>query len=510
MFSGALISLGLPTLFDLRSDHGAAQFGLYSVVVNLVSIFNMVMITGTLQAVSKIVSETPERGGVVVRRALKLQLLVGVPVSVGFLVAAPLFASALNDPALTPFLRLSGGILLAYCFYAIFVGYFNGKKLFTRQATLDIAFASLKVCLLLGAVYFGFGVMGAIGGFVLTAVIVTTGSAVWVGRTIRAERAEAPSPSTHDASAEAHDLKRLLGFMLSIMAYTFFLNAILRADLFILKWASGVDTSLFGGGASGGDELSNQLAGVYSAMQNVARLPYQAVIAITFVVFPIVSRATFEGDADAAKLYIRQTGRYSLLLVGAMVSVLIADRGSLLAALYPAEYAPGAAALLWLALAMMCFALMYVGTTILISAARPVRAGSIATLTLTASVVLALWMVDGAEVGFGMLERVALATFLGTAIGLAASILVLAHDFRAVVPPLTVLRVLVAGALVVFISGLAPLESLFEAISSRLVRLGIVGVKMAVFGVLFYALIYVFREFGEADKKRLRAVLRRK
>ena len=42
--------------------------------------------------------------------------------------------------------------------------------------------------------------------------------------------------------------------------------------------------------------LADVQVGYYAAVQNLARLSYQAIIAATFVVFPLVSRSTFTDD----------------------------------------------------------------------------------------------------------------------------------------------------------------------------------------------------------------------
>lgn len=503
MITGAIVSLGLPTIFDLTQENGEIAFGVYGVVINHVSIFNMVMISGTLQAVSKLVSEVPQRAGAVLRQAIRVQLLIGLPIAAAYVLLSAPMAGLLNDGQLTPYLRLSGLIVLMYSFYAIFVGYFNGRKLFTYQASLDIGFATVKTVLVLGAVLLGMGVMGAIGGFVSTAVLITVLAGAWAWKTDR--RAESAS----DDSIGSRDLaKRLVGYMLAVMAYTLLLNCIIRADLFIVKSMSGAADSA-AGAVDAANELSNRLAGVYTGMVNVARLPYQAVIAITFVAFPLISQTTFEGDREAARTYIRQTLRYSLLLVAGMVVVLIAERETLVAALYPSVYAHGSAALLWLGLAMMAFALMFVSTTVLIGAGRPVASLGVAGFTLAAAVGLNLGFLHGLQPGWSMLERAGLATAIATGAGALAALAVLYRQYRAVLPPATLLRVVVAGFIIVIVGQLTPLTDLMDGMS-RSLRLLVVGGKMAILAVLFYALLYMLREFGAADRARLASVLSRK
>ena len=495
IITGTAVALALPTVFDMTHAHGEIAFGIYGVVVNHVSIFNMVMIGGTLQAVSKLVSEMPQRAGSVLRQSIRVQLLIGLPIALLYIALAAPMADLLNDAQLSPYLRLSGCIILMYSFYAIFVGYLNGRKLFTRQACLDIAFATLKTVLILGAVFLGMGVMGAIGGFVATAIAVTVAAGVWVWTTDR----ETESVATESSGGKSLAV-RLVGYMVAVMSYTLLLNLIIRADLFILKALAAE------GGAT---DFSNSLVGVYTAMANVARLPYQAVIAITFVAFPLISQTTFEGDRSAARTYIRQTLRYSLLLVAGMVVALIAEREMLVAALYPDIYAQGADALLWLGLGMMAFALMFVTTTVLIGAGRPLGSLLAAGFTLVAAVGLNLAFLHGLEPGWTMLERAGMATAIATGAGALVALGQLLWRYRAGVPLPTAVRVAVAGAAVCLLGQLTPLTGFIESLS-RLFKLAVVGGKMAILAVLFYALLYALREFGPEDRARLASVLGRR
>ena len=495
MLTGAIVSLGLPTLFDGHPDQGEAAFGVYGLVINHVSIFNMVVVGGTLQAVSKLVSESPGHARRTLNSALRLQLVVGVPIAALYVLSAPWVAGQLNDPALTPYIRVSGAIVLMYCFYAVFVGYFNGLKRFTGQAMLDIGFASTKTVLLVGAVLAGFGVMGAIVGFAATAVVMTVVAGVWVVRLGRG------SPADQGAPGDSR-VGRLAAFMLSIMLYTFLLNAILRADLFLLKAFAAAD------GGDAATQLSNRLVGVYTAVVNVARLPYQAVIAITFVAFPLISRATFDGDRVTARGYIEQTARSSLLLAAGMVAVLLAQRQPVLAALYPQGYSAGGDPLLWLAVAMLAFSMLFVATTVLVGAGRPMWASGVGLFTLVASVGCNVGLLSGLEPGEHMLERAAVATTIATVAGLVVAFGVLYRLFGARPPWRTGVRVAMAAGLVIGLGlflGDWPVQP-----ASRLVGLGVVGGKMALLAVLFYALLYLLREFTGEDRERLARVLRRR
>ena len=111
------------------------------------------------------------------------------------------------------------------------------------------------------------------------------------------------------------------------------------------------------------------VAGNYEALRTFAILPYQSLLVVTFVIFPLVSRATFAADRDATRAYVSQTMRYALILAGAMGIVLAARPSALFGIIYKPECARGAAALPILVAGQCCLALLSVACSIL-NAAR--------------------------------------------------------------------------------------------------------------------------------------------
>ena len=96
----------------------------------------------------------------------------------------------------------------------------------------------------------------------------------------------------------------------AVVAYTALLNLALNSDLLLLRHfalsAPGVDAT-----------AAAAVAGNYEALRTFALLPYQALLVVTFVIFPLVSRATFAADREATRAYVIQTMRYALILAGA-------------------------------------------------------------------------------------------------------------------------------------------------------------------------------------------------
>ncbi len=541
LITGAAVQLGLPIIFG-----SAEMFGVFKIVTEAISLINMVMITGTLQAVSKLVSEEPDRANGVINLALKMQLCLGVPLAGAYAIGAPWIAESFNDPELTSLIRLSSLIVLFYAFYAIFVGYLNGMKEFVRQASLDITFATLKTAGILGLVALGFGVVGAVAGFVVAAGIICVISGVWTFLIMRSraeEQAGTPAPAT---------FKRLLGYLVLVMLYTFALNGVMRADLFVLKSvAADVPMHLTGADAVF-KVISDKFAGFYGAVLNVARIPYQGVIAVTFVIFPLISEATFRNDTEATANYIRTTFRYCMILIASVAILLALNSDSIIAGLYSTDYQAASMALAYLSVSIIFFALLYVAATIIIGAGDPLAAVVIMGVSLAVSAVLNYLFVNGihAEVmptldwapidvntggdaqqrvsaamavaqnrvelagpylleGPRYMTRAAMATTIAMVTGCIAAIGWIGVRYKAWPPVATLVRILIATAVLVGLDMVVPTPVEWVAEYGKLMFLGIVACKMAVMGIVLLIVLAITREFGAEDIDRVKKVIGR-
>jgi stage V sporulation protein B len=556
MVTGALIQLGLPIVFG-----SAELFGVFKIVTEAIGLLNMVVITGSLQAVAKLVSERPDRAREIVNQALKLQLMLGVPLTLVYALASPWIAGAFfNDPTLAPLMQVSSLIILFYAYYAIFVGYLNGIKSFVRQASLDIGFQTMKTIGMLGLVAAGFGVAGAVWGFAGAAGMICLISGVWTMRILRAGQPEkAPEKEEGGEEIDRDQLKRLGTFLLLVMAYTFALNGLLRADLFVLKSIASRAPEAWSALAPVFGTVSDKFAGFYGAALNLSRLPYQGVIAVTFVIFPLISEATFQQDRDRTRVYIEDTFRYCLILIAGVALPLIFNADSLIGALYSTDYQAAADALAIMSTSIIFFALFYVAATIITGAGRPGVAGILMGISLLISAGLnwafiqdvhatvmgqLSWTPGAAAKTSGASETVhmaaslaserasfaaayvkfapdymraaAMATAISMFTGFTLALGWLWRVFGAVPPFLTIGRLLLASGLLYGVDQIGPdpvayVKSLaMGGITGKLVMLGAVGAKMAIMGLVLLAVLVLTREFVASDFARLRAVIGRK
>lgn len=498
MVGGVAINFGLPYIFGSARFYGdgadgRALYGQYIDLNNTLSILSMVMVTGVMQSVARFVSERPGDPGGVVRQARNMMLVVGTLVAGGFILLAPSIAASRNNPELVDGYRAAGLILFAYGIYTVFIGTLNGRKQFFRQALFDIGFTTLKSFLVLGLAIAGLGVIGAFSGFA-TAALIIMAVAIWrVGRDL----------------TDGPRAKGLYTFAAWVMGYTLVFNFIFKLDVVMLKPLA-VDMYegaewLAGGGmlfewirARAVEVSADGLVGTYGLALNISRVPWQATIAITFVVFPMVSEATFADDRERTRLYIRQTLRYSMILVGAAAVVLVAVPEAVFG-LLPASFADGVVALAWLAPAYFCFSLFNVVNTLLMSAGRADQAMIVGLLTIGLAAGLYYTVLPGAMGLTDLLQRTGICTLIAFAFGLVAGLALLWRRYGAPAPLATALRVFGIGAALVvgglFVPPLGKVASLAVA---------------AAVGIGFLLLLVVTGEFGAEDKARLMRIIRRK
>jgi O-antigen/teichoic acid export membrane protein len=480
MGAGAAIEFALPRLLSV------AVFGAYGLVASWVSPVNNVIITGTILAVSRSTAQRPERAREIQRAGYRLHLVLGLPLAIAFVVGSPIAAYLFKDQTKTEPFMLAGVIVAAYAFYAVFVGTANGRKQFHVQAGLDVTMATLRAAGILGMAAAGLGVAGAIGGWLGAAGVILVVSTFVVGLPGRS------------GGAPREPLSPMMRYFLAVAVYLLLFNLVMVVDTWLLK-ALSFDWFAARGAAEPAI-LADEQVGFYRAVQNLARLPYQAIVAVTFVIFPLISRATFAQDRETTRGYIHTTVRYSLIVAAAMALVFAANPEPMLDFVYPTLYAEiGGPALVALALGTVAFAVFAIAGTILNGAGLTRQAVGIAGFTLTLTAAGNWIVIPRFEPGPDLLLACASATAGSMLVGAVLGGLFLRRHLGAFLPLASLLRVAVAAAVAVAVGRAIPLSS----------KLGTL-IEAAIVGLTFLTALAVTRELTGTDVRRVASIARRR
>lgn len=421
------VQFGLPRLFD-----EAADFGLYAHAMAGVAILTNILIASTIQSVSKFVSEARDRAEITGRRALQLMAGIGFALALLTFGLAGALSEVSRDPALKPLIEAASLVIFAYAMYAALVGRLNGEERFIDQAKLDASFTTLRTVGILGGAALGFGAIGAVYGFAIAAVLVLFLALVKVG---------------WGQAGEGVPYRQFLSFMAPIFLYQGLMNAMLQIDLWVIK---PILVDLLS--AERTDALAireaNEIVGHYRGAQNFAFVPYQLVLATTFIVLPMVSRALAAGDEERARNTTLTAIRFALIASAFFAAPLAGAAAPLLALAYPSDYGVGAEALRILLLGIVPFTVFVVAATILNAANRPRVSAGLAFIGVASIVVLNRGLV-GASGGIEepALRAAALATGSGMGLALFFSLFALRMRFGALHLMLRIVRVGVAAAI---------------------------------------------------------------
>ncbi|MBW1904822.1 MAG: polysaccharide biosynthesis C-terminal domain-containing protein [Deltaproteobacteria bacterium] len=459
--NGYAVQLLLPRIFG-----EAKEFGLYSATMSGVAILTNVLIVATIQSVSKFVSEDEARAAVTLRQGLRIQALVGGTLALGLFLFAPVIAHLLLDAQLTRLVRVASVVVFAYALYAAVVGSLNGKHLFGQQARLDVTFSTLRTVGILGGAALGLGAIGAFG--------------------------------TRGTHGEKIRRRRWLGFMAPIWTYQICLNGILMIDLQVLK-RSATELALASAATSqAAVDLANQYVGYYRAAQTFAFVPYQLIISLTFVVFPMISKATSIGNAEGTRSTIQHAMRLSLLLLLVVAAPTSGAAHGVMQLAYPAEYLAGAPALSILVFGVAAFSLFAVAATAISGAGKPTAAAIIAGVSLLVVVIANRVLVMRAGLGEQMLEAAATGTAIGMVVALVLSASVIYKSFGVFIPVATWIRAALAAAAGYAAASALPHDSPVMAL-----------VALAVGFTSSVLVLIVTRELTHDDWHALRRVVRR-
>jgi stage V sporulation protein B len=274
------------------------------------------------------------------------------------------------------------------------------------------------------------------------------------------------------------------------------LNLLLQADLTLLRRFS-ADAAVASGLPL---TAADPLVGAYRATQLFSFLPYQLLIAVNFILFPMLATAVRDQDKAAIARYVATGVRIALIVAGLMVSVTAGLSAPLLRLVYGAQAAElGGRSLQLLAVGFGAFAIFGVLTTVLNSLKRE-RAGALVT-GFAAALVIALCFarVRGTEFGENLLFRTAIATSAAIAVATTGAAILVYRTAGAVAAPLTLARVLAAAFVAIALGRFLPSSS----------AVATVGCAIAVV-VVYVTVLVASRELNRADVATVRAVLARK
>lgn len=454
MLSGYIVNIWLGKKF------GPGDYGIYGVIISLMTMINIIQTSGLPQAASRFIAAKPESAEDVLHAALRAQILSTIGISFLFFMLSRPLALLLNDISLMPYIEATSLILPFYSVFALYTGYYNGLHNFRKQAMMYIIYSGVKLVAVIGLIYV-FHLYGAIIGFIIAPL-----AALLFGSHLPRSTAEGDGLS-----------RRLIVFSLPLIGFAVLSTLLISVDLFFVK-------SLLAEG---------QAAGLYTASQNIARIPYFALAAFAAVLFPTVARSMAREEARETGKKIRDNLRYLLLLLIPSTALIMMTSADVLRLMYSSSYLPAAASLSWLALGLAFISIFVILANVINAAEKPSTSMLIAAIGVGVTSLFCFLLVP--ERGF---SGAALATTAGGAVTMLLALIAVARRFPRIIPWSGSAKMMVA-ALGMYAAHAALHFSFILLPLSYLVLLGIYALVLVILG-----------EIGRADISAIKALLPRR
>lgn len=443
----SFVLFGFAQQLALPAILGTDGYGVISRILAIVGIVNNVVVALSIQGVSRTVSSASEEElPTAFRRVLWMHAVLALVVSSAFALASGLIADAVKAPYIAGPLRVIAVVVLLYGVYAPLVGSLNGRQRFVAQAGLDILYGGLRLVTTLGLAFLFTrvlgrdGVLGGVLGFSLGALLIVPIALTRSGTGARG--GTRPSVGSY------------LAFLGPLALGLVALNFLLQTDFLLFSRFIGDRAAAMGEPQRRADEL----VGVYRAFQLFSFLPYQLLMSVTFVLFPMLAKARAEGDGAAIKRFTETGMRVAFILIGLIAGIVAAIPFPLLRFAFkdPMIAELGQHAQRLHALGMAAFALLGVVSTALTSLRRE-RTAAWLTMVAVLLVAASSWLfVRRADFGEPMMIASASATVVAMGATALAGGLLLRKTAGGLVPWATPVRVAIAMAVTVAVGSRLP------------------------------------------------------
>jgi len=440
------------------------SFGVYSLVISIATMVNVIFVEGIQQSVSKFISEGRGLAVAIRNRVLKFTVLTGIILFACFFLFAEQIALLFNDIALAPYIRIVGSLLITHPLYATFTGFFNGLREFKTQAKLKISYSIMKLVFILALAFITHSIWGALAGFIAASL-----SAFLLGAFLGRGR-----PNKGEFS-----LLKLFKFAFPITLFVFSMNLLLGLDLFLLKILSL-------------QQLSNLQVAYYTSASTISRAPYFAIMAFSMVLLPTISGLQSKNNIEKIRSHILKANRYAFMILTPIVLFIFVTAGQLVSLAYTARYAAGAGPLSILIFALGLFSIFHILSAVVSGSGRPVVPFIITLFALALSFALNIQLIPA----FG-LKGAAMSTFIAMAFAFVMISLFVFYLFKVFVSAKAILRIAIAGAV--------------SAAALQLILLpgALLVASYSISSVIYIAILFVLRELNGKDVELFRAIIRR-
>ncbi len=437
---------------------GPELYGVYGVIMALITAVTLMLTSGMEQAISKKVSEKRELAYTIKNSVLKLEFAFSIIFAIIYFASAELIANLLNDASLVSYIRFSSLIIPVYCIGKVYSGYFDGLQQFKKHAFLLTIFSIARLLFVFALAYI-FLINGVIVGMIVASFISL------IAAIIISEKGKKYSMK----------IRELIIFAIPVTMFNLAFTLLFSIDLFLVK-------ALL---------QENMLVGYYNASVNLARSLYFLLSALALVLLPAISEAVTKNKPEQTKRLIKESMRYVFMCLIPLCILMSVTSKNLVALFYQARYLPAATPLSILVFGSAFLTIFFILATVLMGAGNPKLPMMVVILLVFIDFILNLVLIPQYS-----LAGAAIATTLTSIIGaiiLSSAVVIRFGMFTSLK---SLMKILLASLVVYVIASLIPTINKF-----------LLPAEYALLAMVYLGVLLLLKEVTKEDIRRIKSLI---
>ena len=382
-----------------------ADFGVYGIIINYVTLTTLLLTSGIPIALSKFISQNIESADNNLRNALIIQIKFFLIVSLLLFVFSKNIATFLGDSTLTNYFRWSTLIFPLYSLYYIYLFYYNGLHNFKKQSLLMITYSIIKTI----SIFFFIGILGLYG--VIVGLILSPLISLIFGFKL---------PKKQE-SFQANK-KEMIAFSIPLTLFSVILTLLMSIDLFIINILLKDYNSV----------------GLYNAASILSKIPFYLMSAFGFFIMPIVS--SMSNEKEKIKSLVVKLIKLFFILTLPLIIFLGFNSKKIIELFYPPAYNGAALPLSILTVGISAITLFFILSNVFHGTNKIRIPVGILLISLFVSLILNYILIPI----FGIIGA-AMATTIGGSIALLLILLFSYIYFDILLPLKSILKILISS-----------------------------------------------------------------
>lgn len=430
---------------------GVDKYGMFGVIVSLISILQILVWEGMVNALSKYIIKNPENSKLVESLSLRVQVIESIIIITVITIFSPFIASVLGSSLFSSPIRIVSFVILLTAITAVYSGILGGRRLFGLQASIMAINGVVRCGLITLCIVLNGSLIAIFWAYTISFLPGALIGKKYIGSTNRMND-KAPKGILQSV------------FYLTLLSVLF--NLFIHSGILFLQHILKTSTE----------------TGLYQASSVIARTLLLFFTTLGTTLLPSITASIHTKDTSLTRRYIKQGMRY-LLLISIPITVIISIKSTaILKLVFSDAFSSGGNTLTLLVWAIEFFSIYYILNTIIIADSKYTFSIITGIFILALSIGLYYYMIPR-WAGTG-LAAATLVSGIGSVLITSCYILLKHHTL---INPLTIIRLILISLVIIGIERVVTLPDLF-----------VVGECIGLYSI-FIIFLYLCREFVKED-----------